>query len=169
MEFEVIEFNKDSKRIIISHTNTWKAAEKSKAEAEDKSRDKARKNASKAVKKINQSSQATTMGELDALSELRAKFEQAEKTEKAAPKAKAKEAAPKEEAPAVAESADTAKELKNIAGVGPAAVKKMNALGINSVDDLISLNEEKIAALVEQDSKTTADQWNKWIEGAKAL
>ena len=34
---------------------------------------------------------------------------------------------------------------------------------------LLALAEEKIAALVEQDSKTSADQWNKWIEGAKAL
>ena len=45
----------------------------------------------------------------------------------------------------------------------------MNAMGINSVADLVALNEEKIAALVEQDSKTSADQWNKWVEGAKAL
>ena len=169
LEFEVIEFNKDSKRIIISHTNTWKAAEKSKAEADDKSRDKARKNASKAVKKINQNSQATTMGELDALSELRAKFAQAEKTERETPKAKAKEESVKVEEATVAETADSGKELKNIAGVGPAAVKKMNAMGINSVADLLALNQEKIAALVEQDSKTSADQWNKWIEGAKAL
>ena len=169
LEFEVIEFSKDSKRIIISHTNTWKAAEKSKAEADDKSRDKARKNASKAVKKINQNSQATTMGELDALSELRAKFAQAEKTERETPKAIAKEEPKKvEEAPA-AETADSGKELKDIAGVGPAAVKKMNAMGINSVADLLALNDEKIAALVEQDSKTSADQWGKWIEGAKAL
>lgn len=71
------------------------------------------------------------------------------------------------ETPAQTENAGS--ELKDIAGVGPAAVKKMNALGINSVADLIALNEEKIAALVEQDSKTTTDQWSKWIEGAKAL
>jgi len=37
------------------------------------------------------------------------------------------------------------------------------------VSDLIALNEEKIAALVEKDSKTSADQWSKWVEGAKAL
>jgi len=166
VEFEVIEFSKDSKRIIVSHTNTWKAADKAKGEADDKSREKARKNASKAVKKINQNAQATTMGELDALSELRAKFEQAEKTEKSAPKAKATEEPKKVEA---APAAETGKELKDIAGVGPAAVKKMNAMGINSVANLIALNEEKIASLVEQDSKTSADQWNKWIEGAKAL
>ncbi len=168
LSFEVIEFNKDSKRIIISHTNTWKAADKSRAEADDKSRDKARKNASKAVKKINQNAQATTLGELDALSELRAQFALAEKEKpaKTAPKAE-KVATPAVEPPAQTEN--TGSELKDIAGVGPAAVKKMNALGINSVADLIALNEEKIAALVEQDSKTTADQWSKWIEGAKAL
>jgi len=167
LEFEVIEFSKDSKRIIVSHTNTWKAAEKAKHEAVEKSRDKARKSASKVVKKINQNAQATTMGELDALSELRAKFAQAEKTEKAAPKAQSTEAPKKVEV--AAPVAESGKDLKDIAGVGPAAVKKMNALGVNSVADLVALNEEKIAALVEQDSKTSADQWNKWIEGAKAL
>jgi len=167
LEFEVIEFSKDSKRIIVSHTNTWKAAEKAKHEAIEKSRDKARKSASKVVKKINQNAQATTMGELDALSELRAKFAQAEKTEKAAPKAQSTEAPKKVEV--AAPVAESGKDLKDIAGVGPAAVKKMNALGVNSVADLVALNEEKIAALVEQDSKTSADQWNKWIEGAKAL
>jgi len=167
LEFEVIEFSKDSKRIIVSHTNTWKAAEKAKHEAVEKSRDKARKSASKVVKKINQNAQATTMGELDALSELRAKFAQAEKTENAAPKAQSTEAPKKVEV--AAPGAESGKDLKDIAGVGPAAVKKMNALGVNSVADLVALNEEKIAALVEQDSKTSADQWNKWIEGAKAL
>jgi len=167
LEFEVIEFSKDSKRIIVSHTNTWKAAEKAKHEAVEKSRDKARKSASKVVKKINQNAQATTMGELDALSELRAKFAQAEKTENAAPKAQSTEAPKKVEV--AAPVAESGKDLKDIAGVGPAAVKKMNALGVNSVADLVALNEEKIAALVEQDSKTSADQWNKWIEGAKAL
>lgn len=177
LEFEVIEFSKDSKRIIISHTNTWKAAEKSKNEADDKSRDKARKNASKAVKKINQNSQATTLGELDALSELRAQFEKAEKSK--APKAAAKvekteEVAATEEpvAEKPAKKAKAAKEgddLKKINGIGPAFEKRLNALGINSFDDLISLTDEKIAELENQDSMTSLDQWHKWMEEAKAL
>ena len=45
----------------------------------------------------------------------------------------------------------------------------MNIMGINSVADLLAVNEEKIADLVEQDSKTSAEQCGKWIEVAKAL
>jgi len=58
--------------------------------------------------------------------------------------------------------------LKSLAGVGPAIVKRMNALGVNTVEDLTSLSEEKIASMVETDSKISADQWNKWMTEAKA-
>lgn len=173
LEFEVIEFSKDAKRIIVSHTNTWKAAEKATKEVDDKNRDKARKNASKAVKKINQSAQATTLGDMDALSELRAQFEQAEKGNK--------KETPKAESPEVVESADeapkkkttkskkTGDDLKVIEGIGPAFEKRLNALGINTFADLIELTDEKIAELEEQDSMTSLDQWHKWIEAAKSL
>ena len=53
LKFEVIEFSKDAKRIIISHTNLWKGAERARNEQEGKNREKARKNTSKNVKKLN--------------------------------------------------------------------------------------------------------------------
>lgn len=185
LEFEVIEFNKDNKRIILSHTNTWKAADKSKAEADDKNREKARKNASKAVKKINQNAQATTLGELDALSELRAQFAEAEKSGSKGgkvlkPKAEtttlgeisAKVEEPVEETAAKKPAKKTKSEgddLKKITGVGPAFEKRLNALGINTFDDLIGLTDEKIAELEEKDSMTSLDQWHKWMAEAKEL
>ena len=162
LEFEVIEFSKDSKRIIVSHTNIWKGAERAKNDSDDKSRDKSRKNASKTVKKINNSSERTTLGELDALTELRAQFAEAEKGPK---KAAAPKAETKVEETA---SAEAITELKSLAGVGPAMVKRMNALGVNTVEELTSLTEDKIATMVETDSKISADQWNKWIAEAKA-
>jgi small subunit ribosomal protein S1 len=188
MEFEVIEFSKDAKRIIVSHTNTWKAAEKAKGEADDKKRDSARKNASKAVKKINQSAQATTLGELDGLSELRAQFEQAERKAakkevmKEEPKAEvteevatpevaeviATEEAPKKKAVKSKKTTD-GDDLKVIEGIGPAFEKRLNALGINTYADMVALTDEAIAALEEKDSMTSIDQWHKWIEAAKSL
>lgn len=189
LEFEVIEFSKDAKRIIVSHTNTWKAAEKAKNEVDDKKRDSARKNASKAVKKINQSAQATTLGELDALSELRAQFEQAEKGKakkdaKAAADAlleKAEETAPvaevntpvtetvEEEKPTKKTKSASGDDLKKIGGIGPAFEKRLNALGIQTYADLIGLTDERIAELEQQDSMTSLDQWHKWMEEAQAL
>jgi small subunit ribosomal protein S1 len=165
-EFEVIEFSKDSKRIIVSHTNIWKGAERAKDGEEKNSREKARKNTSKTMKKINQSSEKTTLGELDALSELRAQFEKAES--KPAAKA-AKEVKEAKEAPAAAETSSTGvSELKDLSGVGPAMVKRMSALGVNTIEDLIAITDEKAAELAEQDSKISAEQWTKWITEAKA-
>jgi small subunit ribosomal protein S1 len=179
LSFEVIEFSKDAKRIIVSHTNTWKAAEKARAEGDDKKRDTARKNASKAVKKINQGSQATTLGDMDALSELRAQFEKAEKGKAEKKVAKVEETVaetpvaetPAEEKPAkkTTKSTKTGDDLKKIGGVGPAFEKRLNALGINTYDDLISLSDDKIAELENQDSMTSLDQWHKWMEEAKTL
>jgi small subunit ribosomal protein S1 len=166
LEFEVIEFSKDAKRIIVSHTNIWKGAERASKDADNNAKDKARKNATKVVKKINQTSEKSTFGELDALTALRAQFEKAEKGES---KAKAEKAeAPKAET-AKAEATSAAATLKSLSGVGPAMEKRMIALGVNSIEDLKGLNDEKIAAMTAEDAKISADQWSKWIEEAKSL
>lgn len=173
LKFEVIEFSKDAKRIIISHTNLWKGAERARNEQEGKNREKARKNTSKNVKKLNQSSEKTTLGELDALTALRAQLEKAESTpaeKKAAPKKEtAKPAAKKEEAPKEEKSESTSAitELKDLTGVGPAMVKRMSALGINTVEELVAITDEQAASFNEQDSKISVEQWNKWIAEAK--
>jgi predicted flap endonuclease-1-like 5' DNA nuclease len=168
MEFEVIEFSKDSKRIIVSHTNIWKGAERAKADQDDKGREKSRKNASKTVKKINQTSERTTLGELDALTELRAQFEKAENKPKAEKKAAKVEVEETVEATAVESSdAKSIADLKDLTGVGPAMVKRMNGLGVNSISELTSLTSETITELSAQDAKISVEQWNKWIEEAK--
>jgi large subunit ribosomal protein L21 len=103
---------------------------------------------------------------LDALTALRAQFEKAEKGDS---KAKAEKAeAPKAETAKV-EATSAAATLKSLSGVGPAMEKRMIALGVNSIEDLKGLNDEKIAAMTAEDAKISADQWSKWIEEAKSL
>ena len=177
LKFEVIEFSKDAKRIIISHTNLWKGAERARNEQEGKNREKARKNTSKNVKKLNQSSEKTTLGELDALTALRAQLEKAESTpapkkaapKKEAPKKEAAKPAAKKEAPKKEKSESTTAiaELKDLTGVGPAMVKRMSAVGINTVEELVAITDEQAASFNEQDSKISVEQWNKWIAEAK--
>ena len=172
LKFEVIEFSKDAKRIIISHTNLWKGAERARNEQEGKNREKARKNTSKNVKKLNQSSEKTTLGELDALTALRAQLEKAESTpaeKKAAPKKEAAKPAAKKKAPKKEKSESTTAiaELKDLTGVGPAMVKRMSAVGINTVEELVAITDEQAASFNEQDSKISVEQWNKWIAEAK--
>jgi small subunit ribosomal protein S1 len=156
-QFEVIEFSKDSKRIIVSHTNIWKGAERAKNDQDDKGREKARKNTTKNVKKLNQNAEKTTLGELDALTELRAQFEKAEN----------KKAAKVEKVEAPVEESKGISELKDLTGVGPAMVKRMAELNVNTIEDLLAITPEKAAELAEQDAKISAEQWTKWIQEAQ--
>lgn len=162
-QFEVIEFSKDSKRIIVSHTNIWKGAERAKNDQDDKGREKARKNNTKNVKKLNQNAEKTTLGELDALTELRAQFEKAEN--KKAAKVEKVEKVEKTEAPV--EESKGISELKDLTGVGPAMVKRMAELNVNTIEDLLAITPEKAAELAEQDAKISAEQWSKWIQEAQ--
>lgn len=165
LTFEVIEFNKDNKSIVLSHTNTWKAEDKSSKSEDYNNRDRA----SKTSKNLNKSNEKSTMGELDAFSDLKAMFDNAGASEEKAKveKQAAKEVKEvKEEPKAEAKSGD---DLKKINGIGPAFEKRLNALGIHTYADLIALSDEKIAELEQTDSMTSLEQWHAWIEEAKTL
>ena len=165
-QFEVIEFSKDSKRIIVSHTNIWKGAERAKNDQDDKGREKARKNNTKNVKKLNQNAEKTTLGELDALTELRAQFEKAE-NKKAAKVEKVEKFEKVEKTETSVEETKGISELKDLTGVGPAMVKRMAELNVNTIEDLLAITPEKAAELAEQDAKISAEQWTKWIQEAQ--
>ena len=104
LQFKVIEFNKDSKRIILSHSRIFEDVQRAEArEAKKATRKAAPKEEAPVVQ--NQAA-STTLGDLDALAELKAKMNQGSTAEgkvKAEPKAKAKKAEPKAKAEAEAE------------------------------------------------------------------
>jgi len=74
LDFKVIEFNKDSKKIVVSHTRTFE-------EGEDKPTTKAKSTSSRggssnsAVAANNQNNEKSTLGDLDALSALKEKMD----------------------------------------------------------------------------------------------
>lgn len=81
-DFKVIEFNKDNKRIVVSHTRIHQeeaAEERAKAENENR---KNADNTAKAMKKLNESSEKTTLGDIEALSNLKDAMEAAENQNK---------------------------------------------------------------------------------------
>jgi len=75
LEFKVIEFNKDSKRIILSHSRTFEDAQREEKRA-------ARKTAAPKKKdeapKIENVAASTTLGDLDVLAKLKADMEKSE-------------------------------------------------------------------------------------------
>ena len=77
LQFKVIEFNKDSKRIILSHSRTFEDAQRAEARAEKKAA--ANKKAKREETPAIQNQAATTsLGENDALAALKAKMEKGE-------------------------------------------------------------------------------------------
>ena len=73
LPFKVIEFNKDSKRIILSHSRTFEDAQRDEKKAAKKARAK-----KEDTVKIENQPAATTLGDIDVLAQLKAKMENGE-------------------------------------------------------------------------------------------
>ncbi len=99
LEFKVLEFSKDDKRIVLSHLHTHSDAEEMPTKKAAPAASKGGKK--KSAPKPQQQGSSSTLGDLDALSALK------EQMEGDAKKAPAKKAAPKKEEPK-AEKAETA-------------------------------------------------------------
>ena len=81
LDFKVLEFSKESKKIILSHSRTWQegaAEERATVESDEAKAERATK---KTVKKINDQLEKTTLGDLDVLANLKADLEKEEKGE----------------------------------------------------------------------------------------
>ena len=71
LQFKVIEFNKDSKRIIISHSRIFEDIAKAEAKAEKKAARKASAKKEKEEPVIQNQAASTTLGDIDALAALK--------------------------------------------------------------------------------------------------
>ena len=81
-QFKIIEFNKDAKRIVISHSRIWED-ERAEARVEEfNARKKEAKASSGAVKKVKDSVEKSTLGDLDVLAQLKQQMEGDEKKSK---------------------------------------------------------------------------------------
>ena len=79
LDFKVIEFSKENKKIILSHSRIWEDKQNAAAEAETAEKEKAAKNTKRAVKQINDNVERTTLGDLDVLATLKENLEKEEK------------------------------------------------------------------------------------------
>jgi len=115
-DFKVIEFNKEGKKIILSHSRIFQdtlMAEKAKQFEQKTTKERS---ARKSMKKINDGLEKTTLGDLEALASLKSDMEKEEQKAAAKPAAKApkneevKEEAPKAEEAVMEEAAPEAEE-----------------------------------------------------------
>ena len=116
IEFMVVEFSKNDKRIVLSHTNTHTAPTEKPAPKKKSS------GRGSGVSKVNKDVEVSTLGDLDALSALKAEME--DNTKKANEK-KAKTA--KKVTEAKAEEAEVAEEAKEVEAEEKPKAKKAPA------------------------------------------
>ena len=81
IDFKVIEFSKENKKIILSHSRIWEDKVAVEREVETEAKEKAAKSTKRAVKQINDNVERTTLGDLDVFAELKEKMEAQEKGE----------------------------------------------------------------------------------------
>lgn len=81
-EFKIIEFNKENKRLVISHSRIWEDAKAEARIEEFNARKKEAKTANAAVKKVKDSVEKATLGDLDVLAQLKEQMEDNEKKSK---------------------------------------------------------------------------------------
>ena len=78
LDFIVLEFNKNSRRIMVSHTRTFEEDPKLTKAKESNERKAQSKSASKALQDINSKQEKTTLGDLDVLAGLKQEMEKGE-------------------------------------------------------------------------------------------
>jgi len=79
LSFRIIEFNKENKRIVASHSRINEEKNRVARDAENAEKDKEMTTTAKAVKKIKDTQEKSTLGDIDALATLKSEMEAAAK------------------------------------------------------------------------------------------
>ncbi len=82
MDFKVIEFSKENKKIILSHTKVYQDVQNAQRAKETAKAKSAERSTKKAVKQMKDNLEKTTLGDLDALANLKSEMEASEKKAK---------------------------------------------------------------------------------------
>ncbi len=155
LDFLVVEFSKDDKRIVLSHTNTHTKTEERPAAPKKKSTG----GRGSGVSKVNSDTEVSTLGDLDALSALKAEME--DNTKKANEK-KAKSKKTEEPKAEVAEEA-VAEPVK-----AKAKVKKTEEPKAEAAEETVAEPAEEVKAEVKEKPKAKKKATKKAAEKEEA-
>lgn len=75
LDFKVLEFNKDQKKIIVSHTKIHQEVEEAKEKEAAKAKKEDAESTKKAIKKVKAKVEKTTLGDIQALSDLKSEMD----------------------------------------------------------------------------------------------
>ena len=80
-EFKVIEFSKDAKKIILSHSKIWEEEERAKKNQEVTEKRAKDKQTKRQVKKMKDNLEKTTLGDIEALANLKTEMDASEQND----------------------------------------------------------------------------------------
>ncbi len=78
-EFVVIEFSKENRKIVLSHSKTWQSKIEETKQIEEEEKKATAKKTAKSVKQVQDKVEKATFGDIEALSNLKSDMEKAEK------------------------------------------------------------------------------------------
>jgi small subunit ribosomal protein S1 len=145
LTFKVIEFNRDDKRIIVSHTRYLEDIRKEADQIVQSEKEKEKEEIRKSIKTTQSKVELSTFGDIEGFSELKEQVA-GTVTETAAPE---KSETPKvEEAPATETEAKD--NLKKIEGIGPKIEELLNAAGVFTYAQLAGTPTDKIKEILNE-------------------
>jgi small subunit ribosomal protein S1 len=103
LDFKVIEFSKENKKIILSHSKIFQDAQAAEKAKEAEKTNTANKSTKNSIKKIKDNLERTTLGDLEALANLKSEMLEGEKTRLEAMAKRTQANLPKSDEPAATE------------------------------------------------------------------
>ena len=160
LTFKVIEFNRDDKRILVSHTRYLEDINQEAANEVRKEKRVETDRVRKSIKATQASVKASTLGELDAFSQLKEQMSDAQEevTKKAKAKLDKAETAKKKESDAKAKAPKAKKaaaksdgdDLKKIEGIGPKIAEILQSKGVMTFADLAGTDIDILKAHLDE-------------------
>ena len=145
LTFKVIEFNRDDKKIIVSHTRYVDDIRKEAEETVKSEEEKGREETRRTIQKTNEKVERATLGDLVDFSSL----VQSSESAPAAPAAEAPKAeAPKAEAAPKAETKGD--DLKIVEGIGPKIAEILNTHGVYTFAELAATQADQIKTWLDE-------------------
>jgi len=156
LTFKVIEFNREDKRIIVSHRRYLDDIRRDAKEMMEKEAETEQHQVEKTIQAQRAKVEPTTLGELGAFSDLKTQFEEASKAEADAVNTGIVEQAPVVEVeeevvekPKKEKAAAGGDDLKRIEGIGPKIAGLLAEAGITTFGELAEAPGEKLQEVLD--------------------
>ena len=133
LTFKVIEFNREDKRIIVSHARYNEDIRREADDMVEAEKNKEREEIKKSVKTTQSKIEKSTLGDLDIFSEIKEQLSAAEEPE-----------SPKNESAKSSGTVAQKDNLKKIEGIGPKIEELFNNEGIYTFSDLAASDASKL-------------------------